>query len=96
MRHLTSEFLNGDQSFLTDQKPGETIFESVPGFIDFLKPSTEERRIKQQCSNCGFVSTTMIHHVEVSTYSFMYYIGAAKRGLGWGESCPPNFCMGCL
>ena len=62
MKHLAAEFLDGDQSFLTDQKPGETIFEFVPGFIDFLKPSTEEKRNKGPCLNCGVSSTTVIHH----------------------------------
>ena len=65
MKHLAAEFLDGDQSFLTDQKPGETIFEFVPGFIDFLKPSTEEKRNKGPCLNCGVSSTTVIHHVQV-------------------------------
>ena len=65
MRQLVEEFLAGDQSFLTDQKPGETIFEFIPGFIDFLKPSTEETRIKDPCLNCGFVTTTAIHRVQV-------------------------------
>ena len=71
MRQLVEEFLAGDQSFLTDQKPGETIFEFIPGFIDFLKPSTEETRIKDPCLNCGFVTTTAIHRVQVE---FSHYL----------------------
>ena len=61
------DFLEGLSNH-SDQKSGETIFEFVPGFIDFLKPSTEEKRIKQPCANCGFASTTMIHNVHVSLF----------------------------
>ena len=55
---------------MTEQKPGETIFEHVSGHIDFLKPSTEEKRIKDSCTKCGIDSSTTFQNVKVITYMF--------------------------
>ena len=67
MNQLIREYLKNDRSYMTEQKPGETIFEHVSGHIDFLKPSTEEKRIKDSCTKCGIDSSTTFQNVKVIT-----------------------------
>jgi len=69
-KQLIMEYLNGDMKYLTEQKPGETIFDCVTEHIDFLKPSTQEKRIKEACNKCGTKSTVTTQNIRVSYILF--------------------------
>ena len=73
------EYLDGDMKYLTEQKPGETIFDCVTERIDFLKPSTQEKRIKEACNKCGTKSTVTTQNIRVSYILFFTYKGISEE-----------------
>ena len=66
MLQLVREYLDNDISYMSEQKPGETVFEYIPGYIDFLKPSIEEKIMKEACTTCGENSKTTAVNVKVN------------------------------
>ena len=66
MSQLIREYLDNDISYMTEQKPGETVFEYIPGYIDFLKPSIEEKITKEPCTTCAQNSKTTAVDIKVN------------------------------
>ena len=65
MFQLIREYLDNDISYMTEQKPGETVFESTP-YIYFLKPSIEEKITKEPCTTCAQNSKTTAVDIKVN------------------------------